>query len=362
MRLGIWLMQLSIWLVVVAAAPPKRRLDASSWETYRIYRNKPSFPPPDLGPLQLPEGYFDDKSHLTVNQQFWIKQKLIVEHTHHQQEIAEQWRKTGQLPTEQELKDRAQQIQTEIEKRVQGYEDTPAADIGRIDTKLQKRIGKLKELRAHKPDYESIIQTSEEQLRNAQTSVERYRVELDAISAQTKKLRVKQKPYSSDSRQYGEIQKQLQELRAKWVELNGRKKEAEHSVQVARNRLRQANTRKYRNGKEIEKLEKEIQELTEQMKELKNRGRPETDTGPKPDIVSEVRAQDQNQDHNQDQNQNHVSLTTTLENGAKEWMKGFGGLLNEVNHRLSSPGGAAGDVHLRPFAGSLPIPGLISVP
>lgn len=71
---------LSIWLVIVAAVPVKRK-DAGSRETYGVLQVQPPFPP-DIGPLYLPKGYLDDYP-LSQNQKQWISQKNLNEHRCH---------------------------------------------------------------------------------------------------------------------------------------------------------------------------------------------------------------------------------------------------------------------------------------
>lgn len=83
MQLNLYLL-LSIWLLAVAALPT---LDPRLWKTYGVYNTftspDPPFPPPDIGPLDLPEDYFNDYPDLTENQITLIRQENMKNHKRH---------------------------------------------------------------------------------------------------------------------------------------------------------------------------------------------------------------------------------------------------------------------------------------
>lgn len=75
-------LSLLLLLHVVALPLPNPR----SWKTYGIYKileGYPPFPPPDIGPLNLPRNFFNDYPDLTSDQIAAIKEKNFEEHSYH---------------------------------------------------------------------------------------------------------------------------------------------------------------------------------------------------------------------------------------------------------------------------------------
>lgn len=104
----------------------------------------------------------------------------------------------GKIPTDEELKNRAQSIQKELRKTAEAYEDPVLEEARRLET-VQKRVEKLKAARAAEPTYRKIVQESQQHIENALSSVERYNAELKKIAAQIGTLRDQRTAFRWDS-------------------------------------------------------------------------------------------------------------------------------------------------------------------
>lgn len=183
----------------------------------------------------------------------------------------EQWRKTGSLPTDQELKKRAKEIENFIKELAEGYTDDYSTRIMRQKKRIQTRIKGIERARASEPYDLKIIQESEQEIRNIEASRQEYKKEIERVTKQIRDLRADQSAFTRESLQYDDFEPRIQELRAKWQELSRQRDQTRSGITLPKNKIKKANTRRKSREKEIKKLEEELQVMTKQLEEMESK-------------------------------------------------------------------------------------------
>lgn len=171
----------------------------------------------------------------------------------------------GKVPTDQEVKDRAREIQEAFRNTAVRYADPSLGGSKQRVTVIQKQIKRLELAKAAELRFRDRVQESEKRIGTAQRSIEKYQVEMEDIRAQIRDLREKQKDLRWGSQEYVEIERQARERRANWRALRNQKAKTESDAQAARKTRKTSNTQLKHLSTEIKRLEGEIQELSKRL-------------------------------------------------------------------------------------------------
>ncbi|KAI9781892.1 MAG: hypothetical protein M1816_002156 [Peltula sp. TS41687] len=283
----------SILLVVVATIPQGRPGgDPRAWTTYKIPLPHPSFAPPDLGPLYLPQDYFDDYPDIkTSPQKQPVRQRNLLYHNRHQNEIANRWRETGEPPTEQEVLNRRQEIREMIRKAMIVEQEKIRDPVGfvppqlrrvrnrrfetmkQIEVQIQDKTRAIKTLRqAHlEPDDRRLLGECQQKLEDSETiMVVCARIE-EKIRAQIKKLSVQQQPFEMVSKQYKQIAHEMQQRETKLTKVRDQQEQTKRAATNARKCIRKCKERITGRPRMIARMEAELRKLRDELETLKGR-------------------------------------------------------------------------------------------